>query len=1125
MKYTILFWGNDNTMLEKLQTCTTQKIKHISADCDCECGENEEILLFVELGEAQNIVNEERFATCFSVAVTYDFANGNYENLEAFSDVLLLSEPEKMLRMRFKLYNNAMLAHSAMRYNHDKYKDFFYKNDMPVLLLDNKGIVIEANDKLLQRLDYSETELYYKPYTNFFQDFDFEKHKKNGVVMVNLIDKNDQLIPKELYISKIFVGDEDVYLISCHNLNEQVNYVQKIQSDEIRFRSVIANSPSGLMIFKDNKITFINERALSLLGGNAEDYLQKSVLELVLHSERQSLEKFIAERLRSTTNANKQFTFLSVNHEEIFVKLFCKSLSFSGENILLFHDISELIKSKELIAHQESYLNEMQTIAKIGHYEVDFKMKVIRWSREMYKIYNLSSEDFKPTLYGALHFVHPSDFEAVKKCYRQAKIQPGIHEVTYRLNLDGKTKWVCEKMYGVFKSSGEAQYMVGWMHDINDSIATKTELQVSQEKYSQLFQNLDIAVLACTIETNKDKSKVNYIISEANEAFKKTWKNVLGNYEDVVNKNLHDIFKGSDEFWENEYNQVYKTSKTIHFKKHIRTVDKTVQVTLFLTPDRKQILGLIEDITDQENALKTASRLTERLKRIQRYARIGTLIMNDKGECQWSNVMYQLFEYNTNVKPTTELYLTRVHPEDRAQVLNIYNKCVENKEKFLSSELRLLFHDGRIKHLYAEMENFYINGKLERSEGWVQDITARRNIELELIKAKEKAEESDRLKSSFLANMSHEIRTPLNAIVGFSTLLVRKNYSEEKRHLFLNEIKTNSRHLLTIINDILDISKIESEQLELSYIRIDLNQLMQEIYDAMQFQIKDKKISLFCQKSLLDSQARIFMDDVRLKQILTNLVSNAIKFTEKGYVNFGYTLKNKTTLEFFVKDTGVGVAPENHKSIFQYFRQEDETITHKFGGTGLGLAISKRLVELMGGEIWIESEKDKGAQFFFTTPYVSQSVETKKLIEKENKSLNDSSEDEANLFHGETILVVDDHESSFVLFAEIFSEYNLTVDYESSGQKGIEYVRNNPSVALIFMDIHMPYFNGVETMKVIKKEFPNIPIVAQTAFALKEDRQKYLDCGFDDYVSKPLNKTDLLQVFRRFLQNEESIGY
>ncbi len=427
-----------------------------------------------------------------------------------------------------------------------------------------------------------------------------------------------------------------------------------------------------------------------------------------------------------------------------------------------------------------------------------------------------------------------------------------------------------------------------------------------------------------------------------------------------------------------------------------------------------------------------------------------------------------------------------------------------NKTYFTRNGLSFQVHTESLKNLQGEIVSYV---KI------LQDIT---EIQ-EMARKQANAEESERLKSAFLANMSHEIRTPLNAIVGFSHLLVRKKYDENKITMFVNQIKSNSDQLLIIIDDILDISKIESKQLILSYQWTNLNALLQEISDNMQLQINNKDVSLFCQKSLPDAEVYIKVDNIRLKQVLTNLIMNAIKFTSQGFVNFGYTLKNKHTLEFFVKDTGIGIAKENQKQIFEYFRQEDETTTRQFGGNGLGLSIAKQLVELMGGYIHVESEKGEGASFFFTIPYaVSQQPGAPTEEIPEENPVN-SNELQNILLKDKKILIIDDVDSSFILISELLSESKTNLHYVNNGQAGIDFVKENPDTTLIFMDIYMPLMTGIEAMKHIKAINPDIPIVAQTAFAMKEDKDKFMNEGFDDYTAKPLRENELLRLFKRFV--------
>jgi PAS domain S-box-containing protein len=254
----------------------------------------------------------------------------------------------------------------------------------------------------------------------------------------------------------------------------------------------------------------------------------------------------------------------------------------------------------------------------------------------------------------------------------------------------------------------------------------------------------------------------------------------------------------------------------------------------------------------------------------------------------------------------------------------------------------------------------------------IRDITARKEAERRIIRAKQKAEESDLLKSAFLANMSHEIRTPLNAIVGFSQIILDDDLPREEQERFYQYIQQNSNQLISLVNDIIDISKLESNQLAIRNSIANVNQVMEEMMVMAENEKKNREkehILLFLEKELPDNDSLITIDHYRLKQVMTNLLVNAIKFTPKGYIQFGYRLKDDNTLLFYVRDTGIGIPKNKQEEVFQYFRQLDNALNRANTGTGLGLAICKRLVELMNGTIWLQSEFGKGTSFFFTVPY------------------------------------------------------------------------------------------------------------------------------------------------------------
>jgi len=306
--------------------------------------------------------------------------------------------------------------------------------------------------------------------------------------------------------------------------------------------------------------------------------------------------------------------------------------------------------------------------------------------------------------------------------------------------------------------------------------------------------------------------------------------------------------------------------------------------------------------------------------------------------------------------------------KSNSETARLIQKIVAQGESRYISEHRR--KDGSLFDVEISVQYFNLDeGQLVF---FVQDITERKQAELELIKAKEKAEEGDHLKTAFLQNMSHEIRTPLNAITGFSSILSNPDLSEEKKQRYLMIIQNSSFQLLSIVTDILTISAIETKQEKLNIGPVVINHLIDDLHTIFKQKALNQQISLYTKKQLEDKDAKIYTDKTKINQVFTNLIINALKFTNQGYIEFGYELKNEgeqAEIEFYVKDTGIGIKSEMHQKIFERFRQADESIQADYGGTGLGLSISKGFIKLLGGKIWVKSEPDKGATFYFTIPY------------------------------------------------------------------------------------------------------------------------------------------------------------
>lgn len=408
------------------------------------------------------------------------------------------------------------------------------------------------------------------------------------------------------------------------------------------------------------------------------------------------------------------------------------------------------------------------------------------------------------------------------------------------------------------------------------------------------------------------------------------------------------------------------------------------------------------------------------------------------------------------------------------------------------------------------------NGKVKYLLGISEDITAKKEIERELIIAKEHAEQSDRLKSAFLANMSHEIRTPMNGILGFAELLKEPNLSGEKQQKYIGIIQKSGVRMLNIINDIVDISKIEAGLMQVDIRDSNINEQIGYIYTFFKPEVEAKGLQFLIKSTLPEIEANVKTDREKLYAILTNLIKNAIKFTNEGSIEFGYhVIKDKGTnkLEFYVKDTGIGIPADRQEAIFERFIQADISNLMVLQGTGLGLSITKAYVEILGGKIWLESKEDVGSTFYFTIPCDIE-LEEEELIKNDKATIDDG-----KMAQNLKILIAEDDEPSATLISlmvETLSENILTA---STGKEAVNICRNNPDLDLILMDIQMPEMNGYEATNQIRQFNKDVVIIAQSAYALSFDRQKALDAGCNDYIAKPIIKDDLLMLIQRHLNS------
>jgi signal transduction histidine kinase len=427
-----------------------------------------------------------------------------------------------------------------------------------------------------------------------------------------------------------------------------------------------------------------------------------------------------------------------------------------------------------------------------------------------------------------------------------------------------------------------------------------------------------------------------------------------------------------------------------------------------------------------------------------------------------------------------------------SEIKEYHNENKTEEVKKLEIELRDTIQELEIKN--QELESY--NEELK-------------NTIIELDKARIEAEKSDKMKSIFLANMSHEIRTPMNSILGFSEILLNNGFNRRQTKKYLIIINKNGEQLLKLINDIIDLSKIQVGELKLEESTFSVDEFCDEIYEnfSVNSQLIKKDIKLLYNMPEELDDIYITTDRERLKQVMNNLIGNSIKFTEKGRIEYGCDIIGEDKLKIYVKDTGIGLDEKNKYEIFNQFVQINSKEYSKKEGTGLGLSISKGIIELLGGKIFIESEINKGTTISFTIPVkISKEVF---INEKTNENYDYN-------FYDKNILVAEDIEDNFNLIKEMILPTNCIIQWAKDGKEAIE-LYNKYDFDIILLDMRMPVMSGYEVLEIIRKENKEIPIISQTAYAFADDKKKLIDKGCNDYISKPINRKELLNLISKYL--------
>jgi PAS domain S-box-containing protein len=764
-----------------------------------------------------------------------------------------------------------------------------------------------------------------------------------------------------------------------------------------------------------------------------------------------------------------------------------------GKDVLIItaRDISNRKKNEKALRKSQEKLKNIFNLANSGIILADLEGNFLDFNSWWPRMTGYSYEEFSTVKNFGI--THPDDREK-SKMWLNKIINGEIdkYQIEKRYIRKDKTIFWGESSVSAIKDKNNSiTSTIGIVSDITERKLAEASLRESEEKYRGLVENSPDGIV---IYVN---DKIKYVNGEALRIVNAT------NRKQIIGKSVLDfVHQDCIESVIQRMKEVImdENASKIVEEKLISLSNETIYVELKAIPTlyehQNAVQVIIHDISERKRTQDKIKQLSQAVEQ----SPVAIAITNTLGIIEYANQKFLEttgYSYDeiigNNPRILKSGYTSTNEYKQLWQTITSGNEWFgefHNKRK----DGTLYWESASISPITNEQ------GKTTHYIAIKEDITERKLIEQQLIKAKEKAEESDRLKLAFLANMSHEIRTPMNGILGFTELLKTKDLEVDVQQEYIHIIEKSGKRMLNIINDIISISKVESGEIELTLSQTNVNEQIEYLQTFFKPEVTNKNISLFLTKELSSKDTFIKTDREKLYAILTNLIKNAIKFTNEGFIEFGCEKKGNY-LEFFVKDSGMGISDSQKKIIFERFRQANDTISRTHEGSGLGLAISKAYVEKLGGNIWVESKEGIGSTFYFTIPFLSENEQKDKIIAK--KTIESTKEE--NKINDLKVLIVEDDAISKLLITIAVKPFSKEILKVSTGVEAIAACRNNPDIDLVMMDINMPEMGGYEATKQIRQFNKDIIIIAQTANGMQSDHDKAIAAGCTDYISKPIN--------------------
>ncbi len=933
-----------------------------------------------------------------------------------------------------------------------------------------------------------------------FGNITFSTNKKTGTINKGLIEAFLSLV--STFLNRLVAEEEQ-------------------RKSESRYRAYVDNAPLGVFVVdKNGKYLEVNDEACRITGYAAEEFLGMKFIQII---DPESIENVGAhfDKIITKGRDTGEIAFRTKTGEKRWWSLTGAELS-DDRILCITEDITPRRKAEE---SQKELLERFKLISNhLPGVILQYRMRPDGSSHFPYSspgikaIFGVNPEDVLSDATAVFKALHPEDLERVSNSIRFSAQTLNLWSEIFRVNLPmGKTIWVEAKSTPQKQDDGS----IIW-HGFIQDITERKNAELAIKQYIDIVENIQLGLYIYHLEDINDNRSLR--LTYANPASEMaTGVKVV----DILGKTIDENFPQlrtlnlPQRYAKVITEQKQKTFEDILYS-DVRMRPAVFSVKAFPLPNN--YVGIaFENITERVNAQIQVDETNNRLKMAQLIGNVGSWELDfSNNKVTWSEQTYRIYEENPDTfEVNLESIFSHYPPADQTTVLAALNKTIEEQVD-LNIEHEIITGNGNNRFVMETGRLIFSDeNKPVKLVGSVADITERKQNEEALSLAKEKAEESDRLKSAFLANMSHEIRTPMNGILGFADLLKKPGLTGDEQKYYIEIIKKSGNRMLNIINDIVDISKIESGLMKLHIEESNINEQFEYAYTFFKPEADAKGIKLSYRSILPPEEAIIRTDREKLYAILTNLVKNAIKYTNEGDIEFGFVSKGSANLsqdkwlsepvelQFYVKDTGIGVPKDRQAAIFDRFIQADITDLMARQGAGLGLAISRAYVEMLGGKIWVESEEGKGSTFYFTLPYIPEpALET---IQQKSEP-----QEKYDTVRKLKILIAEDDEVSELLIITYMKMFGNEIFVARTGVEAVDVCRDNPDIDLILMDMRMPEMSGYEATRRIRKFNQDVIIIAQTAYSLTGDREKAINAGCNNYITKPINKIKLRELVHKY---------